>query len=432
MNLFAHSIASKGGLAFARRVGTIAQRFDVSPARVEGYLNEYLVTLGQFGANATFPITAVVLQRHPETIRRLAAAGVEFAVHGYIHTDHALLSAEEQYRQFSQALKVFAAERISVSGFRGPYLRYNNATVAVVEELGFDYISNETYAFDVVDLKAFPKIARDGFARAMRLYSARPASDSVVRPRMRGRLVEIPVSMPDDEILVDRLGIESGSEMGKAWTRLLDLACQRGDIVTLQLHPERGEICREGLATVLRAARNKYPAVWLAQLRDVAAWWKRRIGFQLQVDPDGPGRWRVSTKADPDATVWARNVTGATLTPWYGPFATIDQTVATVEATSRPIIGVSRRSEDARRFLIEEGYAVAVVPDSTDCSLFIDRPSTLTPSDQARLLAEVQDANVPLVGIGRWPNRARAAMAVTGDIDALTLIDFFMRIWEVR
>jgi peptidoglycan/xylan/chitin deacetylase (PgdA/CDA1 family) len=432
MNLFAHSISSKGGLAFARRIGTIASRFGVGPERVAGYLDQYLQTLARFGANATFPITAVVLQRHPNIIRRLAAAGVEFAVHGYVHTDHALLPADRQREQIARALDVFREEKIPVSGFRGPYLRFNADTVSVVEQLGFTYISNETFVYDVLDQDQLTAGAAAGYARAMRLYAARPALESVVRPWMKGILVEIPVAMPDDEILVDRLELRSGEAMGDAWTKALALAYDWGDLLTLQLHPERGEICREGLSILLSAARQKWPPIWLAQLRDIATWWRRRLGFSVRVDPEGASRWRVTACADPDATIWMSGLAGESTTPWYGPYTTLDGSTTVVETSVRPIIGVSSDSPDAARFLSEEGFAVETVQDPGACAVYVDRPGTLTMSEQASLLREIQRANAPLVGISRWPNRSRAALAITGDIDALTLLDFVYRVWEVR
>jgi peptidoglycan/xylan/chitin deacetylase (PgdA/CDA1 family) len=433
MNLFAHSISSKGGLAFARRLGTIARRFDLSAARTENALYEYLDTLAQFGTSASFPITAVVLRRHATLIRRLQEAGVEFAVHGLVHTDHGRLSAEQQWDQIKRALDIFRAEKIAALGFRGPYLRYNEATVAIVEQLGFQYISNQTFAHDVVDDAQLSKRAADGYRRAIHLYSALPAAEATVRPWMRGRLVEIPVALPDDEILVDRLGITSGNVLGANWVRLLEATHERGDLLTLQLHPERGALCREGLAILLRAARQKQPAVWIAQLRDVADWWRRRQQFKLQVEPAGPGRWQVSTSADSDATVWARNLASDAAHSWYGPNSVIaGPQPALVDCPTRPVIGVSPRSEATYRFLSEEGPAVEYAAEPSDYSLWLDRPGGLSPPEQAALLREIERSPAPLIGIGRWPQRARSALSVTGDIDALTLLDFIYRVWEVR
>ena len=59
-------------------------------------------------------------------------------------------------------------------------------------------------------------------------------------------------------------------------------------------------------------------------------------------------------------------------------------------------------------------------------SYYLDR-ATFTAEDQRPLLAEIEGADKPLVRLGRWPNGARSALAVTGDIDALTLWDYGLR-----
>jgi hypothetical protein len=43
------------------------------------------------------------------------------------------------------------------------------------------------------------------------------------------------------------------------------------------------------------------------------------------------------------------------------------------------------------------------------------------------LLSQIEETDRPLVRLGRWPNSARCALAITGDIDALTLRDFGLR-----
>jgi len=48
------------------------------------------------------------------------------------------------------------------------------------------------------------------------------------------------------------------------------------------------------------------------------------------------------------------------------------------------------------------------------------------------VLARIDAGPGPLVRLGRWPNGARSALAVTGDVDALTLGDFAIRSWETR
>jgi hypothetical protein len=431
MNLVAHSIASKGTSAFVRRLGTVATRFSLSPAKAERYLDAYLRVLGQFGANATFPMTAVVLNRHPTVARRLADEGVEFAVHGYIHTDHSRLSEQHQREQFARALDVFKIQRIPAIGFRSPYLRYNEGTVRAVASAGFQYISNETVSFDVLDCSDYPAGRWSEYERALTLYQAKPVAKESVRPFLRENLVNIPVAMPDDEILIDRLDITDPTRVGQIWSLMLDITHINEDILTLQLHPERGEICRSALAMVLSVAKMRTPSVWVAQLRDVAGWWRDRAKCRLIVEPVDVGSWRIVRPPEASLTVVARNVHSEGLTHWYGNEYLITGSTVVVKSARRPTIGVSAGSIDLERYLTEEGYVVERGIDPSECSVYFDRPGTLPPAESVTIAAELARSNYSLVRIGRWPDGARACLAITGDIDALTICDFVSRTWEV-
>jgi len=431
MNLFAHSIASKGGVAFVRRVGTIAWRFQLTSARAERSVGAYLATLRHHGCNATFPITAVVLRRHQDLIRHLADEGVEFAVHGYVHTDMTTLTATQQCEHLARALDVFDLAGIPPRGFRGPYLRYDEDTIAAAASLGFEYVSNETVSYDVLEPDSFNPARWAEYQRALKLYSAIPVDQAIVRPRRRSGVIEIPVAMPDDEILVDRLGLRHGEQIGAIWVKALDRSYARGDLLTLQLHPERGGLCRKGLSILLTVARSKAPAVWIAQLRDIADWWRRRAAFRLEVEAAGDGRWRISGTGAPDVVILLQNLRCPGAMSWYGPYARLDRLGETVESPVRPTIGVSAESEELRRFLEEEGYAVSSGVEPESCALYLDRPGPLTLANQAAVLERIENSPAPLVRLARWPDGARSALSITGDVDALTLRDFVSRTWEV-
>ncbi len=432
MNLFAHSIASKGGVSFVRRVGIVATRFGVTPAKAERSLDAYLKVFRRYDCNGTFPITATVLCRNPRVAHRLTDAGVELAVHGYVHTDHTTLSADAQREQIAGALRVFLREGLHADGFRSPYLRYNDGTVAAVESLGFRYISNETVSYDVIEPGSVSPARWAAYQRALRLYSALPASDTVVRPRVRGSLIEIPVAMPDDEILVDRLGMGDGPLIGNVWAELVRRTHLRGDLLTLQLHPERGQICQQALEIALDAARSQPGPIWIAQLRDIAEWWHRRARSRLRVEAGGHHRWRVTTDGPEGAVILVRGVSCSETHPWSGAYRALSGTSGIVESPTPPAIAVSSRSDGLRAFLEEEGFAVVAAGESEDSVVSIDRPGPLGLADQAEILAEIEASSAPLVRLARWPGGARSALSITGDIDALTLGDFVRRAWEVR
>ena len=45
---------------------------------------------------------------------------------------------------------------------------------------------------------------------------------------------------------------------------------------------------------------------------------------------------------------------------------------------------------------------------------------------------QTETSQSPLLSFALWPNGHQAALAVTGDIDSVTIQDFFLRLIEVR
>jgi hypothetical protein len=96
-----------------------------------------------------------------------------------------------------------------------------------------------------------------------------------------------------------------------------------------------------------------------------------------------------------------------------------------------PAVGISPGSpEPVRRFLAEEGLAFEVSDQRGAYGAYVD--VTGSQWTEADVLRTIDGGAGPLVRLGRWPERARSALAVTGDIDALTLRDFALRSWETR
>ena len=94
------------------------------------------------------------------------------------------------------------------------------------------------------------------------------------------------------------------------------------------------------------------------------------------------------------------------------------------------MVGISTRTpEAARDLLAEEGFPIEIA-DSGPFGAYVDIASTSF--DEADLLAQVERSAGPLVRLARWPNGARSALAVSGDIDSITLQDFALRVWEKR
>jgi len=422
------SLQSRGASGTIARTAQVVSRFGATTSAMARRLDRYESLASAHGVRPTWPTTACVLERHPELLRRYAERGVELAVHGLVHGDHAALDHARQRGTIARALELFERSGLRPTGFRGPYLRYNQATLDVLRALGLRYHSSQAVVFPLVTSE-LDETAAAQYAYALRLYGAADARTVAVRPRMRDGLVDIPVAVPDDEILLDRLRLAEPA-LSDQWLAILETTYRRGDLFTIQLHPERIGELGDALEASLRAARGRRPAVHIARLDDIAAWWLRRASFSLSVTPAGAARCRVSLAADADATLLVRGL-DVPAAPWHGRDSRSELCAFEVQADRLPMVGVSRQSPpDVARFLAEEGFPTQISAERGRFGAYIDVADQRW--SEASVLDAIESAPGPLVRVWRWPDGARSALAVTGDIDALTLRDFVARSWETR
>ena len=417
------SLRGRGPAGSAARTAKVLARFGATTAAMVQRLERYDAITSELGIRPTWPTTACVLARHPEVLQRFAALGAEIPVHGLVHGDHAAMDRQRQRDTIGRAMELFARAGLEPTGFRGPYLRYNEATLEVLRELGFRYHSSQAVHFPL------RSEATPGYELALELYSAIDAQDVALVPRLRDGLVDMPVAIPDDETLVERLRWTECAAASQ-WCQMLDLTHSRGDLFTLQLHPERIPELGNALQAVLGEARRRMPKIFIARLDEIASWWLRRSRFRLTVTRLGDCRYRIHTDADADATLLVRGLAIAS-EPWYGR----DQRTGRFDFETRsprmPVVGVSGRSPDAvRSFLAEEGLPFETSDDATAYGAYVDIATSRW--SEGEVLREIEAAPGPLVRIWRWPEGMRSALAVSGDIDALTLRDFITRSWETR
>ncbi len=51
---------------------------------------------------------------------------------------------------------------------------------------------------------------------------------------------------------------------------------------------------------------------------------------------------------------------------------------------------------------------------------------------RSALVRQIEDIDTPFLRFGCWPDGRQAALAISGDIDSVTVQDFFLRILEVH
>jgi len=430
MNLVRYLMESRGPVNAARRLTVIGRRFGLSPARMQRALQDFSAIGQQYGCTPTLAVTAVLLERYPQVFQPLQET-IELAVHGYVHTDYSRLDEAAQAEHMERALKAFDGLRLKPEGFRCPYLRWNQESLHVAGRFGLTYGSNRALAFDVVQPESFSPRAWAAYEKGLRLYGAGEAAGGLSLPcRMDGSLIDIPASLPDDEAMVDRLELGSAQAAG-IWTRMLEQVHQRGELLTLILHHERVALLRDALEAVLSSARGYQPPVWVAPLKEIARWWSDRLTWRLQVQRREDGDYLVVAPEAPGANVVVRGVeTEPAAAPWFGPYQLVPASSFTVRSPRAPVLVPDEGSPSALTvFLQEEGFAVA--EDATTDGLRISGYTSFDESDKRALIDYIEGSDAPLVRLWRWPHGARCAMSVTGDVDAMTMVDFLRRPLEV-
>lgn len=106
-------------------------------------VDRILDKLAEYGVKATFFIPGLTVERYPEVVMRIAAAGHEIGHHGYAHERFAGKSVREQVEIIEKAQEVLEALiGKEVIGFRTPSGDWSEETPGLLYERGFKYSSS--------------------------------------------------------------------------------------------------------------------------------------------------------------------------------------------------------------------------------------------------------------------------------------------------
>lgn len=257
MNAFA-----KGVQGAVQRATLLPFRYGISPEKLRARLSRMAAFLERWDAKPTIPVTAVLLRRHPGLVPALK--GMDPAIHGFNHVAYAAMSLTEQANDLDLALDAFGECGLQVRGFRSPYLQPSAGTLDLLKKRSFLFDSSFTqYTLP----RTHPAHTDASRLVAMR-YGVKRSSEPPGPPD-RG-LVELPVALPDDEILVDAMGLRSPSALWSIYQAMLIEASKDGGILVVQLHPERFGVCEDALAMLMTRASDD--GAWIPSLTEAAEW----------------------------------------------------------------------------------------------------------------------------------------------------------------
>lgn len=258
---FFESITNRGLAETVKRSFSIMGRYGLIRKKLHSNMNFLSKTLQEYSINATIPITASILSRNPDILGVIDIDRIELAVQGHRHVDYTKLSAEEVASHLKSAIDIFKENKIRAYGFRAPYLKTNESILKAIGGAGMIYDSSRPIYFDTIS-KCSPKYPL--VERLLKIYNMK--SNVPILSKV-GKIQEIPVALPDDEILVDRLNFNP-KQVSECWTQAMSKSMETDESVfVLQLHPERISLLKESLLdTINWAVKNNIQIKCLADI----------------------------------------------------------------------------------------------------------------------------------------------------------------------
>jgi hypothetical protein len=210
----------------------------------------------------------------PEVVARLAADGFEVGVHGLRH-DGRDFGSRRLFEQRLPAMHMYARQWNAV-GFRSPS---THRRWEWMQQLDFDYDSSYT---DTAP------------------YEPQPGGCCTWLPYRLGKLVELPITMPQDHTLFEILRLDDET----IWVeKALELR-RRAGMALMLTHPDymlEGELLPSYRRFLDQFASDE--TAWKPLPKEVAAWWRRREASRLErVDGD----WTVVGPACEEGAVVCR------------------------------------------------------------------------------------------------------------------------------
>jgi peptidoglycan/xylan/chitin deacetylase (PgdA/CDA1 family) len=210
--------------------------------------------LARYDVPATFFVPAVVALMYPEEQRRLAAAGHEIGIHGWIHEANSGLPIEAErdvmLRGRDTLEKTIGRQPV---GMRTPSMDFSLDTLAIAKEMGLLYDSSLMADVDCYEM----------------LLDTEPTG-----------IVEVPVEWIRDEAVyfwMERFKsarpYTPPTAVFDIFRREFDFTYEEGGVFQLTMHPHSiGYGSRIWiLEEIIRHARSK-PGVWFATHAEVAEW----------------------------------------------------------------------------------------------------------------------------------------------------------------
>ena len=420
----------KRGLQFIfQRAAILFNRYGISSSKAKTRIKDGMSIMAEYGCSPTFFTPGIVVKHYSRFIQDLQANGAEIAIHSYQHVDLTSISVDLAREQLTKAIHIFNTNKINSVGFRCPYLCFSDELLASLPDELFGYSSNQAVLLELPQLNQ-KKGQNVIFDALDRFYHPSSFTETPSLPSSHSNLIEIPVCVPDDMQLHDGLNLDSDG-ISQVWIEMLRHTYQRGELFNLIFHPELGSVCKPSFKDLLEEATRLTPKVWIVPLRDICKWWQEKAKFGVEITTNSDGL-KLTFDCSPRATILVKGLdSNGSAVKWDGTYSRLRTNSLEVPANPRPFIGLEQDvPKRVVSFLQEQGYILEPGENAAFCGLFLNNDNLSRMMNDVELVNSIESAPVPLVRYWRWPDGAKSALSITGDLDALSLRDYTSRLFN--
>ncbi len=379
-NHLRHFLRTKGFFHALERTGEVLWRFRDGRTKFEQRMDEFERVFQRHGVSVTFCVTTSLLSRHKDLIRRLEQSGHEIAAHGHIHTRMDQYDYDGQLRLIEKSWCELQKAGFQVTGFRCPYLNFDAQTIRILQESPYMWTSGEMIWWQD------GQPVREGTKRLEGLYHFIENGGVSGLPHCDGRLIHIPITSPDDELLFERERVRDAEHLGEVWLNLFERHHQLGGLHHQFFHPERFDLIEPALERLLTRVNELGSQVWKPTLGELAEWWRSRI-------PNSEFRIPNSVRHASSLSCNSKPLT-TQATSGQGP---------TGAGSKRP------------RFKAQGSkFNAHTADDEPGSDAGTSKPETRNPEPETI----------------EWPNGAKSCFVLSSDICAIDLRDFIQRTME--
>jgi hypothetical protein len=384
-------------------------RLGVAAKSLEARLLPVLEAAQRHGARPTVAIAVPPFAHQRHLLRLLARRGVELAL---LHRQDASLDA------LGPVLRKLERRGLPCRGLRSAVLGDDQAATQAAGLLDLAYASSHAYLWPVME----PGLQSTLGPR----HHASPFTSPVL-PRPRGSLVELPVSLPDDDLEAlpadERAGV-----LERRFASILERVRDRGECYVVRLTQRNLEHDVAALDHLLASARQGDPPVWIASLGEMTQWWQRKMQARIGVERTANG-FRI-TRESPGEARFLVNPAAAkagvkTVASFPDGWLLAEGDTLEIACPRSPLLAITKSSSPAlRSFLAGEGLVFVENDRAEEHGLQLDWTDPMAAELEFKVLARVQCAPAPIVRLARWPNGCASALAITIELDTLKGNDF--------